>query len=144
MSADEFAFVKTRGGLYPSDRFAQEFMAPLKEGREILLSAKKPRNVAHHRKLFALLNKVIENTDRWANTTVLLEDLKLATGLFTTRVSVLTGMPYPVAASISFASMPQEEFARWFEKALEVLAGVLGCTPNELNNEVETESRRAA
>lgn len=138
------AFMWRGGALWPSDRFADEFCAKLKDGSEILLSARRPRNVAHHRKLFALLRKVTDNTDRWANETVLLDDLKLATGLFTTRVSALTGMPYPVPASISFASMPQDEFARWYERAVVVLAEILGCTPDELDGEVQADMRRAA
>lgn len=131
------AFVKRGAGLFPSDVFAEEFVGGLKDGREILLSARRARNPAHHRKLFALLRKVTDNSERWANEAVLLEDLKLATGLFTTRVNEFNGMPYPVPASISFAAMPQDEFSRWYERAIVVLADILGCTPAELDSEVE-------
>ncbi len=141
------AFLKREGALYPSDPWAQEFMDRLKDDAEILVSVRKPRSVRNHRLLFALLRKTVENTDgRWADEEVLLDDLKLATGLFQTRVSALTGMPYPVPASISFASMDQPRFSAWFAKAVVVCAEVLGCTPDELLGEVEgsVERRRAA
>lgn len=142
------AFMWRRGALYPSDRFAEEFCCRLKDGAEILLSARKPRSVKNHRLLFALLRITVENTEgKWADEKVLLDDLKLATGLFETRVSALTGLPYPVPASISFAAMSQDRFLPWFEKAVAVCADVLGCTPEELLGEVEggpVERRRAA
>lgn len=130
--------------LVPADAFAEEFMRPLKVGREVLVSARRPRSARHHRLLFALLRKVVENTDRWADEQTLLDDLKLATGLFETRVSALTGLPYPVPASISFGSMDQHRFSVWFEKAVAKLAEVLGVSPEELCGEVEREVRRAA
>jgi hypothetical protein len=66
----------------------------------------------------------------------LLDDLKLATGLYEIRVSAFSGMPYPVPASINFASMDQARFAPWFEKAVGQLATALGITPAELLEEV--------
>lgn len=149
------AFVKRRNpatgrcGLVPADQWADEFMATIKDGQQVLVTVRKPRSVQFHRLLFALLRKVVENSDRWATERVLLDDLKLATGLFETRVSALTGMPYPVPASISFASMSADEFHRWFDKALLVLArDVLNCAPEALRAEVdamlEPQGRRAA
>jgi hypothetical protein len=124
-------------GLVPCDCMADEFLASLPDGKEILVRISKPRSVRFLRLLFALLRKVVENTDRWANERLLLEDLKLATGLFETRVSALTGMPYPVPASISFASMNADEFHRWFDKAITVLArDVLNTAPDALRAEV--------
>jgi hypothetical protein len=140
LSARAFRVSRIQGikVLVPADPFADEFMAPLKEGRDILVSTHNPRNPSHHKLLFALLRKVVENSDKWADEKVLLDDLKLATGLFETRTSAITGMPYPVPASIAFSAMSQERFARWFDKALTVLArDVLGVVPQTLRNEVE-------
>jgi hypothetical protein len=124
--------------LVPSDLFSEEFMAPMREGREVLLSARKPRSVRQLRFLFALLRVVVRNSEKWADEHVLLDDLKLATGLFETRVSAITGMPYPVPASISFAAMPPERFNLWIERALDVLArDVLRTYPAALRAAVE-------
>jgi hypothetical protein len=151
---DARAFIKRRNprtgasGLVPADQWADEFMSTLKDGQQVLVRVSRPRSIRQHRLLFGLISKTMENTDRWATKDVLLDDLKLATGLFTTRVSEFTGMPYPVPASISFGSMPQDAFNEWFPKAAAALAGVLGCTAEELIREVtelvEPRERRAA
>lgn len=125
--------------LVPSDPFAMEFMGPLKVGFEILVSTRRPRSMRQHKLLFALLRKVIDNSDKWADTTVLLDDLKLATGLFETRFNAFTGLPYPVPSSISIASMDGERFSAWFQKAIAVLArDVFHTLPETVQAEIES------
>jgi hypothetical protein len=138
---DARAFVRRLHGLVPADFMAEELFQAIPIGKEVLVTIRRARNPKHHRKLFALLRVVTENTDRWANEAVLLEDLKLATGLFSTRVSGFTGMPYPVPASISFAAMDQTAFAAWYERALVKLAEVLGCSPAELDEQVRERTQ---
>jgi hypothetical protein len=133
---DARAFIRRPQGFVPADVMSQDMLDAIPIGKEVLLSIRKPRNPSHHRKLFALLKVTIDQTDRWADTTVLLEDLKLATGLFTTRISAFTGMPYPAAASISFASMPQDRFEEWYRKATAVLSEHLGTDVETLSAEV--------
>ncbi|HEY8354554.1 MAG TPA: DUF1367 family protein, partial [Methylophilaceae bacterium] len=99
------------------------------------------------RKLFALLNLVKDNTDRWPTVETLLDDLKVATGLFETRINAVTGLPYVVARSISFASMSQDEFEEWFNRAVDVICReVLVMERGELMAEIEDIliGRRAA
>lgn len=143
------AFIVRKRHLVPADVMADDMMGGLKEGAQVLVSVRRPRNVRHHRLLFALLRKVTDNSDRWADEETLLQDLKLATGLFTTRVSAINGMPYPAPASISFAAMDQARFDGWFEKAILVIArDVLNVAVDSLRNEVlamvDGASRRAA
>lgn len=144
---DARAFIRRPQGFVPADIMAEEAMQKVPVGAQVLLTVRKPRNVHHHRKLFALLNLAVEQTDRWADAAILLEDLKLATGLFETRVSALTGMPYPVPASISFAAMSQDRFEQWYRKAVAVLSEHLGTDVETLSAEVAAavdSVRRAA
>ena len=144
---DARAFIRRPQGFVPADVMADEMMQKVPVGAQVLLTVRKPRNVQHHRKLFALLNVVTQQTDRWADTTILLEDLKLATGLFETRVSGLNGMPYPVPASISFAAMSQDLFELWYAKAIAVLSEHIGTDVETLAGEVAAavdSVRRAA
>jgi hypothetical protein len=146
---DGFAFVKRGRALYPRDFHADELLDTLKDGREILVTARRPRNPAHHRLLWAMLRKVVENTDgQWPNENALLDELKLATGLAEVRVNLLTGKPYAVPGSIAFASMDQTKFKEWFDQATHLLATrVLKCAPQELIDEVTAmcaETRKAA
>lgn len=141
-------FIRRPQGFVPADIMAEDAMNKVAVGSTVMLTVRRPRNPAHHRKLFALFSVVLEQTDRWADSTVLLEDLKLATGLFETRVSALTGMPYPVPASISFAAMSQDRFEAWYAKAIRVLSDHLGTDVEALGREVAEAAaasvRRAA
>ncbi len=141
-------FIRRAQGFVPADIMAEDAMNKVAVGSTVMLTVRRPRNPAHHRKLFALFSVVLEQTDRWADSTVLLEDLKLATGLFETRVSALTGMPYPVPASISFAAMSQDRFELWYAKAIRVLSDHLGTDVEALGREVAEAAaasvRRAA
>lgn len=132
-----YAFRKVGGVLKPSSLPTTRFMDELKDGREVLVSVRAPRNILHHRKLFALLEVTLTHSDAWATKETLLDDLKMATRLFTNCTSKLNGMSYPVPKSISFAAMPQQEFAEWFDKAMVVLADHLGVDPETLLAEVE-------
>jgi len=114
-------FIKQNGGLFPADADAEEAFGKMRDGARYLVNLHRPRNVDHHRKLFAVLNVVQDNSDRWPTTETLLEDLKMSTGLFETRVNSLTGIPYVVAKSISFSSMSQDEFEQWFNRAVDLI-----------------------
>lgn len=119
---DGRVFVKKAGKLVPADIHAQEWLDGIKEGREVMLTVRKPRNPKHHRLLWALLKMVVDNTDRWPSPDVLLDDLKLATGHADLRFDILKGRPYMVPKSISFAAMDQDAFRLWFDAAIDILA----------------------
>lgn len=125
-------FIRRGNALIPADIMSDELLRGIKEGSGVLVSIRRPRSLQNHRLLFAVLRRVVDNTDRWADEETLLHDLKLATGLFETRVSAFSGLPYPVASSISFAALDQDRFNTWFQKAVAKLAEVLGCTEEEL------------
>lgn len=126
-----------RSGLVPCDVMAEELMAFLPDGKDVLVTIRRARNPKHHRLLWALLKKVVENTDRWSDERELLDSLKLATGLFEARIA-FNGVPFAVPASISFAAMDQARFAEWYAKAVAVLArDVLNVAPDALRAEVE-------
>ena len=130
-------FVRRNGGLFPADRFADEFLSEIPANREVLVTVRRPRNPRQHSLLFALLRKVVENTDRWPSEEALLDDLKLATGHVEKRINLVTGEPYIRPRSISYASLDQVRFNRWFKRAVFVLATeVLRVAPQELADEV--------
>ena len=134
---DARAFTKRRGCLWPSDPIAEEMIEKLKDGKEVLVTIRRARNPQHHRLLWAMLRKVVDNSDQWASEAVLLDELKLATGLAEVRVNLLTGKPYAVPGSISFAAMDQTKFSAWFDQAVHLLATrVLKCAPQEFLDEI--------
>ncbi len=134
---DAVAFVKRNNTLVPADFHADEFMEKIGDGKQVLVTLRKARNVQHHKLLWAMLRKVVDNSDQWASEAVLLDELKLATGLAEVRVNLLTGKPYAVPGSISFAAMDQTKFSAWFDQAVHLLATrVLKCAPQELLDEI--------
>lgn len=131
-------FAKHIGALRPADEDAESLLQSIAMGECVEVTVHRRRNPKHHRKLFALLKIVVENTDgRWPNTDALKEDLKMATGLFEKRASI-SGKVYFVPKSISFASMDQAEFSRWYDQAVDVIVTriIPGLDRDELEREV--------
>lgn len=119
--------------LVPADPIAEEWLDKIKLGGEVMLTPRRVRNPKHHRLLFALLNIAVQNdpSGRWPSVEVVLDELKLATGLFETRVNLTDRKAYAVTKSISFASMSQDEFDPWFDRAMDIIAIEL-CIDNEV------------
>lgn len=133
-----FAFTRKGNALIPSDIHAADFLEGIKDGKEVLVSIKKPRSVKHHRRVFALLQLVLDNTEQWqGDKDALLSDLKMATRLVDVRVDLITGREYIVPRSISFASLDQISFDRWWRRAVHVIATqVLNTLPDEIEREI--------
>jgi hypothetical protein len=117
MSAPQH-YIKTAAGFVPKSTAAREFHAKTKLGQTIELKSRRPRNPAHHRKLFALLNILVDNTEHFANTEDALLAVKAATGLgrWVRVEGASRELFYP--DSIAFDAMPQAEFADFYERAV--------------------------
>jgi hypothetical protein len=131
-------FVRRGSTLVPADFHADEFLNTLQEGKEVILSSRRARSPQHHRWVFALLRKVVENTEGlWANEADLLDDLKEATGMVVRRQNPLTGSWHVGSRSISFAAMDENSFRSWRDRALDILSQRLGWDVTELMKEVD-------
>lgn len=131
-------FIKKNNSLIPADIHAEDLMNNLKDGKHVLLRVFKPRNVQHHRKLFAVLNCVVENSEKYNDVEELLVIVKLAVG-YATVVQGMDGEMYRVPRSISFSSMAQDEFERFFPRAVYVLSRLSGITEDMLLKEANNE-----
>lgn len=80
-----------------------------------------PRNGAHHRKFFALLQLITENSEVYDTADKALVGVKLATGLFEPAVHPLTGEIIQVPKSISFEAMGQEDFEAFYSNAIDAV-----------------------
>jgi hypothetical protein len=131
-------FRRKGNALIPADIHAEEMFATIKDGKDVLLRVFKPRNVEHHRKLFAILNCVVENSETYRDVEELLTIVKIATGL-TTAVKGMDGQIYRIPKSISFASMPQDTFERFFKRATYALSQLSGIPESVLLEEIKNE-----
>lgn len=130
---DARCFFKRAGTLVPADIAADEWLADVKENRQVLLTVRRARSPKQHGWFFALLRKVrLQHPGRWHDEQELLDDLKIATGHVTRRKHLLTGEVCLVAQSISLASMTDAAFQRFRDRCLYVLERALGVSVAEL------------
>ena len=98
----------------------------MKPGAFLRFEWSSPRNGAHHRKLFALLHLIVENSETFNTTEKALVAVKLATGHFDLMVHPLTGEIVQIPKSISFEGMGQEDFDAFYTGAIDaVLQSIL-------------------
>lgn len=130
-------FKKQGRSLVPSSHQSDDWLSNVKDGSEVLLSGRRARNIKFHRLLFAMLHKIVDNTDRWANEEILLADLKEHAGYGHYRTNGFTGEVKFEAESISFAKCDEYKFRRLFNRFVYVLAtDVLNVEPQALIDEV--------
>lgn len=134
MDLESRAFIKRGKSLVPADIFAEEFFDGLKEGAKYLIRCWKPRNIDQHRKLFAMLRVVVDNSDKFESVDVLLEVIKIAVGYYDV-VQGFKGEFLKIPRSIAFASMPQTEFERFFPQATYVMSQLSGIPESVLLEE---------
>lgn len=112
-------FVRTEHGLMPSNHDAEEEYNKLKLDEQVQVVIKKPRNLSHHRKWWALISLIHENQTRYDTKEQLVAALKFYLGhvdTFLLRDGSTTGF---LPRSISFAKMSQSEFDDFYEKTLD-------------------------
>lgn len=105
--------VTAAGTLEPASAYysAELRARRLRVGDLVHADLTKPRNPRHHRLVFALLQKVLENMDGLQTIEQLLTIIKIKLGRVDTLVDASSGKAYYVPQSIAFASMDQTEFS---------------------------------
>jgi len=132
---DTATFRKQGLFLAPSSRDARDIMAKLAEGERVFMQVWKPRNMAQHRKYFAILNNVVEATGKWTSTEHLRKDILIALRLFDEEVDQFTGEIRKIPHSMAVASMKREAFERLYDDTIRLLTDALGCDPELLLEE---------
>lgn len=118
MSAPDH-YRKTAFGFVPMSKAAREFHAKTKLGQTVELKGRRPRNPAHHRKLFALLGLLADNCDEFRNTDDALLGIKAVLGFGTWRkLHPSASREVFVPDSIAFENMGQDEFNDFYESAI--------------------------
>ena len=95
-------------------------------GEYLRIEATKPRNGPHHRKLFALLKLVSENSETYDTTEKALVAVKLVSGYSEPLLDPITGKFVQLPKSISYESMDQDAFNSFYSAAIDgILAHIL-------------------
>jgi hypothetical protein len=88
-------------------------------GTWLRLEWKRPRHGKHHRKLFALLALVADNSETYDTTEKALVAVKLVTGHADPFIDPSTGELMQLPRSIAYDAMEQDEFDRFYELAID-------------------------
>lgn len=132
---DSARFIKRGLTFVPADAYARELAAKVPEGKGVFLNLWLPRNMAQHRKYFAILRNVVEATGRWTSTEHLRRDILLTLGRYDEHVNEFTGEVEKVVHSMAVASMPRDEFERLYSDTIKLLTEALGADPEMLVQE---------
>jgi len=125
--------------LVPANDAAADGMGKIPYGEAVRVEITRPRNIDHHRKFFALLQKVYENQDTYKSVDELLDAFKMATGRFDWIPAPGGKGAFPRMQSISFAKMDQVQFELFYNEALDIVAKrfLPGVETDALRREVE-------
>ena len=132
---DTATFRKQGLTLAPSSRDARDMMAGLAEGERVFMQVWKPRNMAQHRKYFAILNNIVEATGKWTSSEHLRKDILIALHRFDEEVDQFTGEIRKIPHSMSVASMKRADFESLYDDTIRLLTEALGCDPEMLLEE---------
>jgi len=122
--------------LIPVTREARELFAKIKDGASVMVEVWTPRNMAQHRKYFAVLNTVVEATGKWTSTEHLRRDILLALHRYDEHVNQFTGEVERIPHSMAVASMPREDFERLYDETMTLLTEALGADPEMITEGV--------
>lgn len=105
--------------LIPSLPADADALAAIRQHQIVEVELKRPRNAKFHKKFFALLGIVLENTD-YDTIEQVLHLIKLKLGHFQLIVNT-NGKEVYIAKSISFRSMDQDTFNKFYNKAVDIV-----------------------
>lgn len=118
--------VKTETGLRGStavdhdawEKFKRRLLT-FKPGTFLRMEWSRPRNGKHHRKLFALLTLVAENSETYDTTEKALVAIKLVVGHYEPFIDPKTGELLQMPKSIAYDAMDQDEFDKFYSAAID-------------------------
>lgn len=132
------AFMRRQmGALRPIDAAGEQALAEIPQGELVRVTIKRPRNVNHHRKFFALINAIFPHQDFYPTEETLLAAIKVALG-YGESIKLPDGRTIIVPGSISFAKMDQKAFESFYDRALTLILGKIlpGVNKADLEREV--------
>ena len=112
---------KVLGTLRPADALTQDYLAGIPEGALVKCESTRPRSLPHHRLFFALLHKIYDaaGQDRFPSFESFRAIVTIGAGHF--EWVTVGNHRYPIARSIAFHRMDQDEFNKFFDAAVDCI-----------------------
>lgn len=125
-------FIKVPGGLRPAYDEDERWLSRKKTGALLELDIREPRNAGLHRKWWSLCNYLAEHSDRFPTAEHASKYMLIQLGYCTVlkvpkRLSdgIRLQQSFPIADSISFASMDDDKFSEMYGKACDLLCEII-------------------
>jgi hypothetical protein len=131
----KLSLVKTLSGLKPAYDSDGETYKKIPLNDILVYEVKLVRNYKFHKKLFALINLVFENQERYTNIDHLRKAIIIEAGYYSERVT-LQGELIIEANSISFAQMDNAEFDTLYNRCLDVIIKYFKFEREEIEREI--------
>ena len=127
MSSDTIIMRRSGDRLVPVAEWERERLLEIPEGRDLTVKITRTRSARQHRLFWGLMQLVVINHPYYVRAEQLVEWLKIRLG-YVEEVMFHDGQMLTKVSSISFGTMGQDEFQKFFNMALdivttEVLAG---------------------
>ena len=113
--------IKTERGLEPATEESRTIVNKWKVGDSYAFEYKKARNPKFHRLVFGVANLVCDNTDEWNEPLLFIKAVQLTYG-YVKIMYDCTGIVHQTPTSISFESMEEPDFRKFYEECLLVEA----------------------
>ena len=124
------------GQLAPIDDAGREAIGRLSMEDIVSVEFRRPRNIGHHRKFFALVNLIYMNQTRYRSPDELLDAIKVLAG-HSFPVRLRNGTEVRVPKSIAFHNMDQVEFDAFWDRVVTVVCEQI--IPNLNREDLERE-----
>lgn len=120
MSSDAIIMRRHGDKLVPVAEWERERLMEIPEGRDLTVKVSRTRSPKQHRLFWALMQLVVKNHPYYVRAEQLVEWLKVRLG-YVEEVMFHDGQLLTKVSSISFGTMGQDEFQKFFNLALDVI-----------------------
>lgn len=137
MSGDAIIMRRKLAILEPVTEIDREMLLDIPEGADLTVRVSRSRSPRQHRLFWALLQLVVDNHDHYKRPEQLLEWLKVRLG-YVDETVWHDGQVWFKTKSISFASMGQDQFRKFFSMAVDLIVTevIIGMDMSALLTEV--------
>lgn len=129
---------RSLSSLVPANGASEEVLRELPEGTTYKIVATCPRNLAHHNKYWAIIDKIFHHQSLYPTKDSLNDALTIALG-YGTEIQLPDGRIMMQPGSISFAKMDQTAFDAFYKRAIELIVTKVlpGVAEKDLLRELE-------
>jgi hypothetical protein len=112
------------GRLEPVDDAGKDALAKVGIGALVSVEIKRPRNIQHHRKFWALISLIYQNQTRYKSPEDLCDAIKVYVG-HSKVLRMTDGREVHTPLSIAFHAMDQGAFDAFYDKVIDVVCTVI-------------------